>query len=143
MLPPAYFFLAILLMVGLHMIVPIVRMPTPLTLIGVAPLVLGIVLAAIANRLFHKRRTPIHPFMLPSSLVVDGPFKYSRNPMYLGMVLAMTALALLLGTVTPWLVIPPFVWLMTVRFVRQEEQTMEQQFGTDYLAYKKKVRRWV
>ncbi len=81
--------------------------------------------------------------MLPSSLVVDGPFKYSRNPMYLGMVLALTGLALLLGTVTPWLVIPPFVWLMTVLFVRQEEQTMEKQFGSDYLAYKKKVRRWV
>ncbi len=143
MLPPAYFLLAILLMAGLHMLVPIVRMPIPWTLIGVVPLLLGIVLAAIANRLFHKRRTPVHPFRLPSSLVVNGPFKYSRNPMYLGMVLALTGFALLLGTVTPWLVIPPFVWLMTVLFIRQEEQTMEKQFGSDYLAYKKKVRRWV
>ncbi|MHC4447790.1 MAG: hypothetical protein ACYSXF_08435, partial [Planctomycetota bacterium] len=60
MLPPAYFLLAVLLMAGLHMLVPIARMPIPLTLIGVVPLVLGIVLAAAANRLFHKRGTAIH-----------------------------------------------------------------------------------
>ncbi len=63
--------------------------------------------------------------------------------MYLGLILALIGLALLLGTLTPWLVIVPFGLLLDRKFVRQEQRTMEERFGDDYRDYMQKVRRWI
>ena len=144
MLPPAYFFLAIALMAGLHWLWPIVRwIPTPWNVVGALPLLGGVVLAVMGNRLFHKHGTPLHPFAEASTLVVGGPFRYSRNPMYLGMALALIGIAALLGSLTPWLVIPPFIGIIDQLFIRKEERALEQRFGEAYAAYRQKVRRWM
>ena len=109
----------------------------------ISPLLGGIVIAVIANRLFARRETVIHPFAEPSALVVEGPFRYTRNPMYLGFILALVGFALLLGTLTPWLVIVPFGLILDRKFVRHEQRTMEERFGDDYRAYRQRVRRWI
>ncbi len=144
LLPPAYFLLAIVLMAVLHFLAPVVQwIPAPWNLSGAIPLAAGVVLAAVANRLFARRGTPIHPFAAPSALVVAGPFKLTRNPMYLGLTLALIGIAMLLGSLTPWPVIPLFVWIMTTRFIHMEERSLEEQFGDDYRKYKEQVRRWI
>jgi protein-S-isoprenylcysteine O-methyltransferase Ste14 len=63
--------------------------------------------------------------------------------MYLGMTLILVGIALALGSLTPWLVIPVFIWQITVRFIAAEERKLEATFGNSYLEYKRRVRRWL
>ena len=143
-LPPVYFLLSLVVMAALHLLLPIVRwIPGPWNGIGALPLSGGVLLAVMANRLFHRRGTPVHPFGEASMLVVDGPFRYTRNPMYLGLILTLIGIAVLLGTLSPWIVIPPFAWILARLFVRREERVLQEKFGQEFLAYKQKVRRWI
>ncbi len=143
-LPPVYFLLAIVLMGVLHWLVPVVRwLPSPWNLFGVLPLGLGITLAVTANRQFAASQTPIHPQAQPLTLVTSGPFGNTRNPMYLGLTLALIGIAALLGSVTPWIVIPAFATIMNIVFIPYEERILEAQFTDEYRAYKQRVRRWV
>ncbi len=143
-LPPVYFLICLVLMGTLHLLLPVPGwIPGPWNAAGVIPLTGGILVAVLANRMFHRRGTPVHPFGEASTLVVDGPFKYTRNPMYLGLILTLIGTAILLGTLSPWIVIPPFAWILARLFVRREERVLQEKFGQEYLAYKQKVRRWV
>jgi protein-S-isoprenylcysteine O-methyltransferase Ste14 len=63
--------------------------------------------------------------------------------MYLGLALGLSGFAVWLGTLTPFLVVPLFAWVITVRFIRHEEQRLEARFGDQYRAYKARVRRWI
>ena len=63
--------------------------------------------------------------------------------MYLSMVVVLFGVSVLLGTATPLVVIPVFVWLIQRRFIIKEEEFMEKHFGEEYLSYKGKVRRWL
>lgn len=142
--PPFYFMSAIVVMALCHGLVPVVQwLPPPWNLLGVAPLFGGIALAFAANRLFTRHGTPIHPFADAVALVTEGPFAVTRNPMYLGLTLALAGIAALLGTLTPWLVIPVFIGTITQLFIRREERALQDRFGGAYAAYKKTVRRWI
>ena len=78
-----------------------------------------------------------------SSLVTDGVFRISRNPMYLGLLLLLMGWALWLGTASPWLVLPLFVIVITVAQIAPEEQALYRLFGEQYLGYKRNVSRWI
>src|SRR5258706_9980449 len=141
--PPVYFLFAIIATVLLHVGLPLFRwLHWPWNVIGVAPLALGVAMAVIGAGQFKRAGTNIKPFTESSTLVTDGVFRYSRNPMYVGMILALLGIAVLLGSVTPLIVIPLFAWLIAVRFVAVEERLMTAQFGTEYLTYQARVRRW-
>lgn len=143
-LPPAYFLLSIVAMAALHLLVPLVRwLPVPWNVAGVLPLAAGIALAVWADGLFKRHGTAVHPYAAASDLVTEGPFKLTRNPMYLGLVLALLGIAMLLGTVTPLAVIPVFVVIISRLFIRYEEGALEQTFGAAYVDYRSKVRRWI
>jgi protein-S-isoprenylcysteine O-methyltransferase Ste14 len=75
--------------------------------------------------------------------VTNGWFRYTRNPMYLGIVLGCVGLAILLGSLGAWLPLPEFILILRVRFIRGEEALLEDTFGEEYLRYKSKVRRWL
>ena len=85
----------------------------------------------------------IKPFKRSSVLVTTGPYRYSRNPMYLGLVLILIGIAILQGSISPVLVIPVFIWLITNNIIKKEEKMLEETFGDAYLEYKKQVRRWI
>ena len=94
---------------------------------------------------FRRAKTTVNPTkpQASSSLVTWGVYTITRNPMYLGMTLVLVGEAVWLGTATPWLVFPVFLWLITTRFIRHEEAMLEQRFGAQYREYKSRVRRWV
>lgn len=143
-LPPTILLGAILLMLGLHFLFPITLLvPIFWRLIGILPLVLGIVISYAAERQFHQVGTTVHPFEGSSQLVTDGLFRFSRNPMYLGMVLILLGVALLMGSLAPFGVILLFLWWTSIQFIRREEQMLATQFGQDWLEYKARVRRWI
>jgi protein-S-isoprenylcysteine O-methyltransferase Ste14 len=143
-IPPLYFASAILAMVALHFVLPIARViPWPWTLLGAGPVLAGIGLAIWAEHEFKRAGTAVRPFAPSSALVEDGPFRFTRNPMYLGMLLVLAGLFLLLGTLGPLLVPPILVWLLQRRFVVPEETHMERHFGARYEDYRRRVRRWL
>jgi protein-S-isoprenylcysteine O-methyltransferase Ste14 len=115
----------------------------PWNLLGLVPLGLGTALALVGSRAFRRAGTTIKPFQASAALVTSGVFRLSRNPMYLGMVLGLAGVALLLGALTPFLVIPFFALLIQRRFIAVEERMLAQAFGSDYAAYQRLTRRWL
>lgn len=143
-LPPAILLAAIALMFALHFFLPIASfLPAPLRMLGGALIVIGAVLNVWADRLFSKADTAVKPFEPSTSLVLQGPFALTRNPMYLGMLLILVGIAVAFGSVTPWLVVPFFAWHIRQRFIVPEEHKLEAIFGARYIEYKGKVRRWL
>lgn len=144
LIPPVYFLLALLLMAALHAKLPMARiLSPPLTYVGAPLMLAGLWLGGHAFRGFRKAGTPVVPFERSTALVTTGTYRLTRNPMYLGMVLDLTGLALLLGTLSPWLPIPFFIWLIQANFITGEERFLEALFGQQYLDYKSRVRRWL
>jgi protein-S-isoprenylcysteine O-methyltransferase Ste14 len=143
-LPPTYVLMALIVMLILHFALPVVRfIPTPWHLLGLIPLALGVALNLIADRAFRIAGTTVKPFKESTALLNDGVYSISRHPMYLGFVLILIGVAILLGSLTPWVIIPIFAVLMEVVFIRVEERMLEEKFGPAWLVYKKKVRRWL
>lgn len=142
-LPPTYFFTAIVAMVLLHFVLPVEKFINyPWNLFGCGPLALGVVLNLIADSAFKKHNTTVKPFEESTALITTSVFRFSRHPMYLGMVLILIGLAILMGSLTPFIVVIVFGALMELVFVRTEERMLEQKFGSAWLEYKKRVRRW-
>lgn len=92
---------------------------------------------------FHRHRTTVNPYAAATELCTDGPFRYTRNPIYLGDWFILVGVALMLNTIWPVL-FAPLIWAM-LRYgvIRHEEAHLEAKFGEAYRAYKARVRRWV
>src|SRR2546430_17566302 len=109
LLPPFGFLLALAGMWGLDRYAPGVRyLAMPMKLIGIIPILAGVALGFSGARFFHRRRTGDVPFSPATALVTDGPYRFTRNPMYLGLTLALIGAALLFGSITPLLLVPIF-----------------------------------
>lgn len=104
----------------------------------------GFLIALWGRLTFASAGAEIRPASrVNSTLVTGGPFRFTRNPMYLGIVILMIGLSLLIGTVAVF--IADAVFLLWANFVSipYEEEKMERQFGDGYRAYKRRVRRWI
>jgi len=95
-------------------------------------------------RLFQRRGTEVDPRSESNRLLVtDGPFRYSRNPMYLGLTLSTVGLAIWIGA-WPMFAVPVAVFAtISLVHIPFEEAKMARQFGPAYAAYREKVRRWI
>jgi protein-S-isoprenylcysteine O-methyltransferase Ste14 len=76
-------------------------------------------------------------------MVTDGPYAFTRNPMYVSLTLIYVGLALLTRMLWPIIVLPVILALITVLVIRREERYLSDAFGEEYAAFKKRVRRWV
>jgi protein-S-isoprenylcysteine O-methyltransferase Ste14 len=85
----------------------------------------------------------VKPFQESSYLVTTGAYRICRHPMYLGFALILVGLSTLMGSVTPFLVVPPFIALIETTFVRVEEEMRAATFGDAWRGYKARVRRWI
>lgn len=112
--------------------------------LGVALIVLGLALAVWGRMVFAREGAEILPTSPTNSkLVQRGPFRLSRNPMYLGLLALLIGIALVVGT-GPMLLVPPiFFAAMHWGFIPFEEAKMARQFGQEYGDYKRRVRRWL
>jgi protein-S-isoprenylcysteine O-methyltransferase Ste14 len=143
-LPPTYFYIAIVLIIVLHVLLPGPQIiSSPWRYLGVIPLVLGSAFSVLADQAFKRFGTTVKPFEESTCLVTDGVFRLSRNPMYLGFVLLLAGIVMLLGSATPWIVVVIFPFLMEIRFIRAEEVILLARFGDTWLEYKQRVRRWI
>ena len=143
-LPPVYLLVAITAMIVLHFLSPVRKVIVhPYNYLGMLLVLLGLVANIWSGIYFIKRKTTFMPFERSVQLVTDGPFRLSRNPMYVGMVVMLIGVAVLLGSVTPWVMVPAFAVLIDRWFIALEEQAMEETFGQEYLDYKSRVRPWI
>lgn len=97
----------------------------------------------VADAAFKRYRTTAKPFEESTTPVTDGVFRISRHSMYLGMALILLGIAIVMGSLTPLIVIAAFATATAMVFVRAEEAMLEEKFGEVWLRYKIKVRRWL
>lgn len=144
LLPTTYLLIALLLIVVLHIAQPIIKLiPLPWNLFGLVPLVIGIVINLLADGALHKAGTTVKPFQESSALITGSVYRISRHPMYLGFVLLLAGAAITLGSLSPWVIIPIFIVLLDILFIRVEERMLEAKFGAAWSDYKRKVRKWI
>lgn len=144
LLPPVYFLMALVAMGALHWSIPVVAWSAaPWSFSGAVFVIAGIVVAVLGRMQFRRADTTVYPFETSSALVTGGIFRWSRNPMYLGMTMVLAGTATLLGSAGPLLVLPIFYAIIRLRFIRFEEQALARQFGAAYHEYTQRVRRWL
>jgi protein-S-isoprenylcysteine O-methyltransferase Ste14 len=140
--PPLIVLFSICIGAILAAFVPIL-LPSGLRLPGAALLVAGVGLAIWAERRFHAVGTPAPPWKESRALALDGPFRFTRNPMYVGMVLFQAGLALALRD--GWMLLLSVASLAMLHYgvVLREELYLRRKFGAEYEALLARTRRWL
>lgn len=111
--------------------------------VGLALVAIGFALAALSVRRFHLAGTSVVPGETSTALVVEGPYHLTRNPIYIGFVLAYFGLAVMLTSVWVLLLLIPVLIVLQRGVVEREEIYLERQFGEAYRKYKARVPRWL
>ena len=106
---------------------------------------LGVAFLVLALSSFKKQKTTISPLRpeKASALVTSNVFKYSRNPMYLGMLFILVSLSIRYNIIGGIITIPIFIFFITKFQIKPEEVQMEKLFGEKYVLYKKRTRMWI
>jgi protein-S-isoprenylcysteine O-methyltransferase Ste14 len=144
-LPPLLFIvpLAITMCVH-HWVLPWSIPGRPLTrVIGAVLTVAAVAFSLSGAGTFRRHRTTLAPHLPVARLVVSGPFRVSRNPMYTGLVIAYLGAALWVSTWWPLILLPLIVWATATWVVKPEEAYLAERFGDSYAAYRARVRRWL
>lgn len=142
--PPLVFALAVGASFGADRLFPFKLLPDNLQLVpGGVLIAVSLALAGYAALQFYRHKTTIHVGHAASTLMTSGPYRFSRNPVYL----AMVGVSLGIGIVADIFWIVPFVALAVVYLQRHvidlEEAFLEAKFGDDYRDYVARVRRWL
>jgi len=139
-----YFIILLILSVLLNFIFPVLEfLSPPFTYFGFLIIGFGFIMALWSRSLFLKNSTTLQLSEAPTSLVTSGPFRISRNPIYLGMASILLGVAVLMGTLVALAFPVIFVTLIEFFIIPGEERMLENLFGEPYWDYKKSVRRWI
>lgn len=104
---------------------------------------IGIAILIWARVHFKNREAEIHTFKQPRALIIDGPFRFSRNPMYLGFTLVLLAGAFFVNTWCALLVPLVFLFASALWYIPHEERTLRKTFGSAFDDYAWQTRRWI
>lgn len=102
---------------------------------------LALTVSSIGN--FRRSRTSIVPIRPATALVISGPYRFTRNPMYVGLATLTVALGLFMNSWWPMLLLVPVLLIVRQSVITPEERYLERRFGVEYVAYKERVRRWL
>lgn len=144
--PPVWFVIAVGLAYGIDWLAPWARIQVGgLPQVGVLVAVISVLFAMAGIRAFRRHKTTIHPMdpTKTSALVMEGPYRLTRNPMYLGLVGVLLATACALQNPLAILVIPAFIWVITRVQIIPEERALAAAFGEAFDAYASRVPRWL
>ena len=111
--------------------------------LGMIAIVLGAAVILTAHGLFARSKTDVRPWKASSALIVEGVYRWTRNPIYLGMALAYLGIAMLNDSGTQLCLLVPLLFVIQKEVIEPEERYLEGRFGAPYLAYKASVRRWI
>lgn len=140
--PPVLLLLHILAAFLLNWLLPL-TLPRSFEWTGYILVLIGVGLAFSAVSQFGKMKTPLDPHRTVNAIVTNGPYRFSRNPIYLGFVCVLFGLPLALGNYWGAVLSPLLVILMVQLVIQHEEAYLEKKFGDVYTGYKSRVRRWI
>lgn len=100
-----------------------------------------ITIAALAD--FRRIKTTVIPHQVPSAMITDGVFRFSRNPIYLADVMILLAVSLIWGSALGLILTPVLALVLDRRFIQPEEARMAEKFGAEFEAYRARVRKWI
>jgi protein-S-isoprenylcysteine O-methyltransferase Ste14 len=144
LIPPILFLLCLATMVLLRWLWPInIVFPSPWRWLGVLAIFVGIATGAMGARQFIKAKTNLRPFREADTLVTTGPFRYTRNPMYLGLALCLLGAWVLLAVLSPLIGVVVFLVVADRWYIQFEEQMLRRKFGPKFEDYCTRVRRWI
>jgi protein-S-isoprenylcysteine O-methyltransferase Ste14 len=112
-------------------------------LLGAGLFIVSLAVAVWAERTMQRAGTEIRPDRPTSAIVTDGPFRYSRNPVYIASAGLTAAISLLLNALAPILLLIPVMFVIRYGVVAREERYLDAKFGEVYRAYRGRVRRWL
>jgi protein-S-isoprenylcysteine O-methyltransferase Ste14 len=141
--PPLLAGVLVLVTLALHFMLPEERTVGWEQVIGLLLVAVGAGLSSFAAAIFQAHEATRKPWGEPTKFVVQAPFTWTRNPMYLGLVSALLGLAIFFGSIAMLLAPAVFFAVIDRILIPREEETMERIFGQDYVAYKDRVRRWI
>jgi protein-S-isoprenylcysteine O-methyltransferase Ste14 len=142
--PPLIYAATLVLSLILHQRIPLPLIPRKIRWLLGAPLIAGATIPALfALRGMRKVGTNVNPEQPTTALVLEGPYRFTRNPIYLSMTLLYASIAVLANTLWPILLLPGVLFVMTRGVIEREEAYLERKFGQQYLTYKENVRRWL
>ena len=142
--PPLIYLGAFGIGFGLDAIIGTGSLPSAVALpVGAASIIAGAGLLGSFLQAFRRAETPVDPYTPSEAIVTDGPYRLTRNPAYLGMALTYAGIAIVANS--PWALVPlPLAIAVIDRgVIAREERYLERKFGTAYVDYKRRVRRWV
>ena len=141
--------IAIIFILGLvggviaNLTIPLQVLPLWLQITGLAPLVIGVGLFIWARSAFSRHKTSLMPWSPTAELVHDGPYRYSRNPIYLAFGLIYLGIGLVFNSAYVLMMLVVVLVLFDRLQIPREEQYLENKFGESFKTYKSKVRRWI
>lgn len=142
--PPLIYMAGLLLGALLENVVATPNFPPAIALGGA---VVGVVLAGVldigALRRFIKSRTAAEPWKPSSALVTSGPYRFTRNPMYLGMACLYAGVACAFGWLWSFALLPVVLVIIDRAVITREEAYLTRRFGEPYVRYHSEVRRWL
>ena len=145
--PPLVFLVAGGVAMGIHRFLPLHVLPVdraaPLRVVGAVLSGVALAFAIWAVATFRRLGTTPNPAGGTTALASGGPYRFSRNPMYLSLVLLTTGVALTFDTLWPLLLLPFVVLVVRANVILPEERYLEAKFGQPYRDYKARVRRWI
>ena len=142
--PPLIFAIFAAIGIVIHFLAPVHLLPYSLVLvIGIGMALLAVALAIWANRVMKAAGTNVRPDMPTLTIVRTGPYRFTRNPMYLSLCLAQVAIAFVVDDWIALLLVIPLALILHFGVVLREERYLEAKFGAQYLALKTEVRRWI
>jgi protein-S-isoprenylcysteine O-methyltransferase Ste14 len=142
--PPLIYVAGFLVGVVLELLFPIAALPLALALAAaVIGVVVWLVLDGAAMLHFRRAHTSMIPMKPTTALVTTGPYRLTRNPMYVGMAVLYAALALAVGVIWALAVLPLVLFAVDRLVIAREEPYLERKFGAEYVRYKQRVRRWL
>lgn len=118
-------------------------LPTAAKMLGWPLIAVGVLCVASAFRAMWRANTPVDPYQATTALVTNGPYGFSRNPLYVALTLFYVGGALLLNTLWAILLLPLVLIVMVRGVIAREERYLECKFGAEYREYKARVRRWI
>ena len=145
--PPLLYLVPLLLGLLLQRVWPIALAPAGLRsavrVLGGVLIVLWVILSVTAIREFRRAGTHVIPTRPATTVVDTGPYRFTRNPMYLGLTLLYLAVTLLTNALWTLLLLPVVLLVMQRTVIDREERYLERKFGEEYRRYKARVRRWI
>jgi protein-S-isoprenylcysteine O-methyltransferase Ste14 len=141
--PPIVFLAAILLGIALNLAWPLHFIPSTVRLLGPFVTLCAILLFALSLREFRAAGTSVRGTKRTTTIVRTGPYRFSRNPIYLSFILLLLGLAVWLNNLWLLLTLLPAIAFIAVLVVPREERFLERNFHDEYSSYKGTVRRWL